>query len=154
MKLAVLFCAALGVFSFAGATATHKAPDVVTEDLSASETVMTVPLWLALPDQGYVTSVEYTGDAGEEFSRGAVTLDLPSDGQAEMDWLTAHFAGHGYRLDDRGTGPDPFRQTAVAFVTSPDDKRFIVISLDRQDQSSRLRIEFDDRPSTEVASAL
>jgi len=141
MKLALVFCAALGFSVMAGSTTVHRGPDA---DLQ-QDTSISIPSWLELPDTEYVTSIEYTGEAGNESSRGAVTMDLPSDGQGEMNWLSAHFRAHGYQIADRTSSLDQFGGTgdiltAVDKVTG----RSLTIVNTPSTEGATLRISFEE----------
>jgi hypothetical protein len=141
MKLAFVFCAALGFSTFAGTTAVHKLPDInLQQDVAIS-----VPAWLKLPDSEFVSSIEYSGDPGAESHRGAVTLELPSDGQSELAWLMAHFRAHGYQIEDRTSSLDQFGGPA-GFVTAVDEVsgRSLSLVVEPRADGAILRITFEE----------
>lgn len=141
MKLALVFCAALSFSALAGSTAVQRGPDTELQQ----DTSISIPAWLVLPDDEYVTRIEYTGEVGLESSRGAVTLELPSDGQAELVWLSAHFRAHGYQIEDHTSSLDQFGGTA-GIVTAYDDatgRRLTIVNTPSTDGAT-LRISFED----------
>jgi hypothetical protein len=151
MKLALAFCAAAGLASFAGTAALHRVP----EPRFQQESAIVVPAWLALPYNDFVTSIEYNGDPGSESTRGAVTLDLPSDGQAEMVGLTAHFQAHGYQLERRTLSLDQFGgNTAVVRAVDQSTGRLVTfVNIARADGAT-LRISFDEAQPDQLAEAM
>ena len=141
MKLAFAFSV---VFSLLVPMTSYTAmPSVVDQDLFQSD--ITVPLWLHLPSNQYITSVENSGNPGEEASSGAVVLALPGDGEKEMLWLAASLKAGGYQVEDSASHLGQYVSTdGVAIATDSSTGRRVIMVRTQSQDGTILRVSYND----------
>lgn len=142
MKLGLIFCAGLGLFSFTGAaTVQHTPQNSFVDDQAA----ISVPGWMKLPQSEYLSSVTYLGDVGAEASRGEITLSVPSDGSADVARLADHFESLGFKIVDHTSEMDRFVGVGALLeaVQSTSGRRITVVSSHTLDGAT-LRISYAD----------
>jgi hypothetical protein len=141
MKAAVLFGAILAAFVVGGPTPLQgNGPR-----LFAEESQITVPTWIGRSLSPYLTSVQYSGEPGNESQAGSLLFQLPSDGHQQVSGLTARFAAMGFLVEDRTTSLDNFAGAEqVISATDPVSGRRVVISNTPNLQGALLRLHFED----------
>ncbi len=151
MKLAFALGAVLGLYSFLGAGTVQNAAPGFQSDLVE----LRVPAWLQLPESEFVTSIEYTGELGEEAARGNVLMNLPSDGDAEMAWLAEHFRAQGYHVTHEGASLAQIPGVVAVVVASESlSERRVTIIQSQDAEGASIRLSFEDPMIGAQVSAL
>ena len=137
MKLAMAFSV---VFSFLMPMFSYTAmPPVVDQDAFQSD--IAIPLWLHIPSRRYITSIENSGNPGDEASRGAVVLALPGNGDIELQALEASFTAMGYQFESQ---PSYVASSGMVIATDSSTGRRVVIERNQIDDGVILRVSYDD----------
>ena len=119
------------------------------------EAAIAAPAWLPLPSTPFISSIEQTGNPGNEAAFGTVNYDLPSDGGSEVNWLKQHLAANGYELDDRTSAIDNFGGAdAVVSATDPASGRRVTFVNVRRLDGANLRVTFEDPQAERDTSSL
>ncbi|MFO1034987.1 MAG: hypothetical protein U1E15_13280 [Hyphomicrobiales bacterium] len=142
MKAAFLFSAAVAAFIAGGSTGLQGNPpmDPLTHRLA-------VPGWLGLSGSTSLTSIQYEGEPGYEWSRGTLTFKIQDDGAAEMKRLAVRFAGRGFFIEDRTSSLDNFAGAdSVTSAVDPVSGRKVLFSNIRTLDGSLLRVHFEEPP--------
>lgn len=142
MKIAVLAVGAVLALAVSGPAALKNTTQV--QHVSATSDIV-VPAWLDLPSRPFISSIEYSGQAGEEAAFGTILYNLPSNGTAEVNWLKKNLESKGFAVDDRTAAMDNFAGADVV-VTATDmvtGRRINLVGTNRPDGAD-LRITFED----------
>jgi hypothetical protein len=113
------------------------------------------PAWLPLPSRPFISSVEYSGEAGAEAAFGTILYVLPSDGKSEVVWLKEHLKAQGYAIDDRTAAIDNFAGADV--VISAHDRvtgRRVNLVKSSTVEGASLRVTFEDPTAGTYVSLL
>ena len=141
MKSMVLAVGTLLALAVSGPAALQPKSTPVQQ--AASDIV--VPAWMQLPSRPFISSIEYSGQAGQEAAFGTILYHLPSNGTAEVNWLKKNLESKGFSVDDRTAAMDNFAGADVV-VTATDmvtGRRINLVGTNRPDGAD-LRITFED----------
>jgi hypothetical protein len=142
MKIAVLAVGAVLAVAVSGPAAFTEKTQV--QRIAATSDIV-VPAWLDLPSRPFISSIEYSGQAGAEAAFGTILYDLPTNGVSEVTWLKKHLKQQGFAVDDRTAAIDNFAGADVV-ITATDmvsGRRINLVGTTRMDGAD-LRITFED----------
>ncbi len=141
MKIAVVLAGAVMAFVLTGPAVLESSKSGQSERVAE----ITVPAWLQLPSTPFISSIEYSGEAGAESSFGTVAYDLPSSGTSEVVWLKQHLSAAGYVLDDRTSTIDNFAGAdVVVSAFDPATGRRVTFVKIVTSVGATLRVTFED----------
>lgn len=152
MKIAVLAVGAVLALAVSGPAAL-KTTTQVQKVAAASDIV--VPAWLDLPSKPFISSIEYSGQAGAEAAFGTILYDLPTNGVSEVTWIKKNLKQHGFSIDDRTASIDNFAGADVVISASDPitGRRINLVGTTRMDGAD-LRITFEDPTAESYVSLL
>lgn len=151
MKSMVLAVGTLLALAVSGPAALQPKSTPVQQ--AASDIV--VPAWMQLPSRPFISSIEYSGQAGVEAAFGTILYELPTDGSSEVAWITEHLKEQGFQVDDRTSGLDNFAGADMVISASEpvNGRRLNIVAVTTMHGSS-LRITFEDPTAESYISLL
>ncbi|MBL8791524.1 MAG: hypothetical protein JNM45_13595 [Rhizobiales bacterium] len=152
MKAAVLAVGAVLAVAVSGPTA-FKKPTQVERIADTSEIV--VPGWLELPSKPFISSIEYSGQAGAEAAFGTILYSLPTNGTSEVQWIEKNLKAKGFAVDDRTAAIDNFAGADVVITATElvSGRKINLVGTTRMDGSD-IRITFEDPTAGSYVSLL
>jgi hypothetical protein len=115
--------------------------------------IATAPSWIALPSDGAVSRVAYTGNAGAEASSGIVDVVIDGDADRATTALKLKLAANGFVIDDRLTSVDQmFGASSLTLATDATSGRTLQILRLDTPTGAIIRLSYTD-PASRVALA-
>lgn len=151
MKLAVAFVGAFLALAVSGPNVFEPNTPLSHEQLAA----VAVPDWLSLPSTPFISSIEYSGEAGQESSFGTIAYILPSDGSSEVNWFKEHLKADGFEIEDRTSAIDNFvgADTVISASQQSTGRRITLVRTHTIDGAD-LRVVFEDPQAGAMVSEL
>lgn len=112
------------------------------------------PGWIAMPPQGELTSISYTGTVGAERQSGVLDFAVAGDGEQAFAAMRQGLEATGFVIEDRLTSVDTlFGASRLIAATDPVSGRKLQAVLLDQPDGAVLHLTYSDPATPRFASA-